>query len=74
MVDSTYRFELNNPTYNNNNCKNYNKISDLFLLQGKNNEIKWLHWFYDDIFPCNFFNEKSIEYFFKSFEISLLYF
>ena len=66
-------FELNNPTYSSNNCENYNRLSDLILLQGKNNEIKGLQLFYDDIFPCNLFNERSTEPYYKCFEIPLLY-
>ena len=66
-------FELNNPTYNSNNCRNYNRISNLTLLQNENKEIQGIQLFYDDIFPCNLFNEKSIEPYFKILDIPLLY-
>ena len=66
-------FELNNPTYNSNNCRNYNRISDLILLQGENKEIKGLKILYDDIFPCNLYDEKSTKPYFKILEIPLLY-
>ena len=66
-------FELNNPTYNSNNYRNYNRISNLTLLQNENKEIQGIQLFYDDIFPCNLFNEKSIEPYFKILDIPLLY-